>query len=301
MNDVILNKQFGIKDIVIFNKEDNEELTFININNTFGTAKISLYGAQILSYIPKGQQDVLWLSPKTAFKQGKAIRGGIPLCFPWFGPHVTDKTKPQHGFARTSNWQVQSINQQDNGATKVVLMLEQSDDSLALWPYCFNAIVEFEIGDSLKVSFIVTNTDHQKFEYSDALHTYFNISNIDDIKIDGFDNATYYEAFGNELLLQSTFALHPGEENNRRYVNHTTETVIIDPGFNRTIHADKAGSKVTVVWNPGLVTSQKIGDMHPEGYKNFICAEPANAYAGVDMIELEPGKSFTLSTTIMVK
>jgi glucose-6-phosphate 1-epimerase len=294
-----LNNNFAIEGHVSF-KTGNGGLPFLMINNQYCTASISLYGAQILSYIPCNQQDVLWVSSKSLFEEGKAIRGGIPLCFPWFGPHTTDKTKPQHGFARISEWEVDNIEQLQQGATHIQLSLQQSAATLALWPYSFKAIINFIVGNTLQVTFSVTNTDDQKFEYSDALHTYFNISDIGNIQLQGLDNATFYEAFGNELIQQEKCTLHQGIENNRRYVNHHTETVINDPGFDRIIRAEKTGSKVTVVWNPGPATTLKISDMEPDGYRSFICAEPANAYEGIDMIELEPGKSFSLSAIISV-
>lgn len=294
-----LNKQFAIEDIVSF-KPGIGGLPFLNIKNQHCSAGISLYGAQILSYIPNKQQDVLWVSSKSLFEDGKAIRGGIPLCFPWFGPHTTDKTKPQHGFARLSTWQVNVVEQLQQGATHIQLSLRQTATTLALWPFSFTAVIDFIVRSTLQLSFFVTNTGEQKFDYSDALHTYYNISDINNIALEGFDNATYYEAFGNELLQQDKCKLNSGMENNRRYVNHHTKSVIKDPGYNRKITAEKSGSKVTVVWNPGPVTTQKISDMEPEGYRTFICVEPANAYEGVDIIELEPNESFGLSTTISV-
>jgi len=294
-----LNKDFAIEGSVSF-ETGVGGLPFLTINNQYCAASISLYGAQIVSYIPNKQQDVLWVSSKSLFEEGKAIRGGIPICFPWFGPHTTDKTKPQHGFARIITWQVDKVEQLQHGATNIVLSIQQTESTLALWPYAFKAVANFIIGNTLEVIFSVTNMDAKQFAYSDALHTYFNISDITNIQLEGFDNATFYEAFGNELIQQEKCKLNIGIENNRRYVNHYATAVINDAEFNRSITAKKAGSKVTVVWNPGPETTLKISDMEPEGYRTFICAEPANAYQDIDMIELEPGESFSLSTIISV-
>ena len=295
-----LNQQYGIKDVAHFSQEV-DGLIFLSVNNSFASARITLYGAQLLSFKPKGMQDVLWVSGNASFKEGKAIRGGIPVCFPWFGPHQTDNKKPQHGFARTSNWLVQAVQQLTNGATDIQLILKQSDETLNLWPHPFKAVINFIVGNSLQVIFSVTNTGTTSFQYSDALHTYFNISDIAAIKLDGFDNSPYYEAFGDELLQQANSSLHPGIENNRRYIQHTGEAIITDPGYYRKIVVEKTGSKVTVVWNPGPVTSKKFADMLPDGYKNFICIEPANAYPGIDMVDLAPGENFSLSTTIKIE
>lgn len=295
-----LNQQFGIKDVAHFSQESADELIFLTINNSIASARITLYGAQILSYKPLKQPDVLWVSDHSHFKEGKAIRGGIPVCFPWFGPHQTDNSKPQHGFARISNWQVQVVQQLADGDTHIQLVLEQSDETLKLWPFPFRAVINFVVGATLQVTFRVTNTGTTSFQYSDALHTYFNISDIATIDLDGFDNSPYYEAFGDQLFHQTNTSLHPGIENNRRYIQHSGEAVITDPGYNRNILIGKTGSRVTVVWNPGPITSKNFNDMPPDGYKNFICIEPANAYAGIDMVDLAPGEDYSISTTIKI-
>lgn len=294
-----LNQQYGIKDLAQFTAGEGG-FVFLSIKNKSATARICLYGAQILSYTPHGQQDILWMSQQSHMSEGKAIRGGIPVCFPWFGPHAVDKTKPQHGFARITAWQVNHIQQLQDGATHIQLQLEHSDATLQLWPHSFKAVIDFVVGALLQVTVTVTNTGKESLAYSDALHTYFNVSNIDAIHLEGFDNSPYYEAFGTELTEQSITVLHPEIENNRRYIQHTGNVIINDPVFNRKIHIAKTGSKVTVLWNPGPIVTKNISDMEPNGYKNFICVEPANAYVGIDMIELAAGGQFGLSTTISV-
>ncbi len=299
MDTTLLNQAFEIPGVIQF-YNGSGNLPFVAVTNQFCKAAISLYGAQVMSYVPTGQADVLWVSSRSMFEEGKAIRSGIPVCFPWFGPHPADKTKPQHGFARTSTWVVKSVDELKDGSTKLQLGLQQSAETLELWPHNFEAIIGFTFGTSLQIDFTVTNTGNELFQYSDALHTYFNISDIAAISLSGFDKAVFYEAFGTELFEQETAALYPGKENNRRYVDHTAEAIISDPGFNRKIKASKTGSKVTVVWNPGPETTLKMPDIDPQGYKTFICIEPANAYPGIDMISLEPGGKFTLSAHIEI-
>jgi len=292
-----LNKSFGIAGKVNF-FTGKGALQSVEINTRNARSEISLYGAQLLSFIPSGQQDLIWMSESSLFEEGKAIRGGIPLCFPWFGPHVSDKTKPQHGFARLQYWKVNEIQETTDEVIIVELSLQQSDSSLAMWPYHFNAIAQFSIGKKLEVKLTVTNTGTENFEYSDALHTYFNISSIDTIGIEGLQDATYYDGFGMNLKTQHPAVLYFNTETNRRYVNTTGSCIIHDKDRNRKIIVEKTGSKVTVVWNPGEAIAKTIGDMPPNGYETFVCVEPANAYPGVDMITLEPGQSHTLSTVI---
>jgi glucose-6-phosphate 1-epimerase len=295
-----LNEKFGIAGKVKFYKGKGDLIT-IDINTTVATADICLYGAQALSFITAGNSDLLWMSERSLFEEGKAIRGGIPLCFPWFGPHSSGKTKPQHGFARLQYWNVESVKENADKSIAIELSLNQSEASLQLWPHHFTAKATFIIGKSLQLQLSVTNTGNETFEYSDALHSYFIISNIDTIAVEGLQDATYYEAFGTELKTQQNQLLYFNNETNRRYVNTTSNCIIHDKGLNRKISVEKTGSRVTVVWNPAEATTKTIADITPDGYKTFVCVEPANAYAGIDMISLAPGKSHTLSTTIKIQ
>jgi glucose-6-phosphate 1-epimerase len=292
-----LNEQYGIPNQLQFT-EGNGGLTFIKINNEHATAVVSLYGAQVLSFVPKGQEDLLWMSSQSLFEEGKAIRGGIPLCFPWFGPHPSNSSLPQHGFARLQYWDVSETALMANGATHIKLSLHQTPASLALWPYSFSAYLVIIAGQSLEVKLHILNTDTQSFSYSDALHTYLKVSDVSNIKIAGLHQGTYYDAFGTELKEQLHGHLTIEGEVNRRYVNHVSDCMITDTGFNRNIHVAKSSSNVTVVWNPGAATSKTISDMTDDGYKDFVCVEAVNAYPGIDMITLAPAEEFTLSTTI---
>ncbi len=294
-----LNRQFAISGKVQFSSGTGD-LTMLAINSSHSSARISLYGAQLLSFVPAGQQDVIWMSDRSLFQKGKAIRGGIPLCFPCFGPHPSDKGKPQHGFARLQEWQVAEVGETEDESISVALVLEQSEASLQLWPFSFKAAARFIIGKTLQVQLTVTNTSAQPFDYSDALHTYFNISNIDTLALEGLQDATYYDAFGTQLKTQHSALLYFNEETNRRYVNTSSTCIIHDKGFDRKISVGKSGSKVTVVWNPGEATTATMSDMAPDGFKTFVCAEPANAYEGVDIVSLQPGESHTLSTLIQL-
>jgi glucose-6-phosphate 1-epimerase len=294
-----LNEKFGIANQLQF-VQGNGGLTCIQIKNSFATATVSLYGAQVLSFIPIGAADILWMSSKSLFAEGKAIRGGIPVCFPWFGPHASDATKPQHGFARTSNWNVSETSMMANGATHIKLSLHHSPATMALWPYAFSAYLVLTIGQTLTVKLQVHNTGTKSFDYSDALHTYLAISDTSTIKIAGLHQSTYYDAFGTELKNQESEFLHINKEVNRRYVQHTAHCIINDSVLQRKITIAKTGSKVTVVWNPGAATTLTMNDMAEDGYKKFVCVEAVNAYPGIDIITLKPQEEYTLSTTISI-
>jgi glucose-6-phosphate 1-epimerase len=292
------NKQFGIAGTVNF-KEGKGGLPFVELTNQLGKAIISLYGAHVLSYIPNGHEDVLWCSENSLYSEGKAIRGGIPLCFPWFGPHPSDNSKAQHGFARLSNWTVLETAKLQNESVVLRLGLTHSEATQAIWPYAFSAVLEVVLGAELKVSLTITNTDRQTFTYTDALHSYLHVGNIEQISIEGLHQAKYYKGFDKDnTYLQNEELLKIEGEENRRYVETEATTVIHDSSLNRKIQIAKEGSRTTVVWNPWSETVKTMNDMTPDSYRSMMCIEAANAYA--DFVELEPGQSHTLSTSISI-
>ncbi|UEG49757.1 D-hexose-6-phosphate mutarotase [Ferruginibacter lapsinanis] len=287
-----LNQQHGIAGQVSFS-EGTGGLPFVTITNEFATAKISLYGAHVTSYQPKGEKDILWMSEQSAFEAGKPIRGGIPVCFPWFGPHATDTTKPQHGFARLTEWAVKSTATLANGANEIQLSLTSNDETQNMWPFAFSAVITVTVADKLSITLSVKNTGTETFTYTDALHTYFNVSDLSNIDIAGLQNATYLEAGSTEIKTQAEALLLINKEENRRYNNHTGDCIITDKGYNRKISVGKTGSKITVVWNPGEATTKNIGDIPDDGYKTFICVEAVNALD--DVVTITPGNEYSTS------
>lgn len=276
-------------------------LPFIEIQNQLSKTVISLYGGQVMNFHPHHTgEDLLWTSEKTAFQTNKAIRGGIPICFPWFGPHATDNTKAQHGFARLSIWKLLQIEQLEDGQTLAILQLHDSPETRTIWPFSFTATLKIKAGEALTVELIIRNDDKVAFDYSDALHTYLHIGDIQKVELLGLHHAKYYSAFGTELMEQQSEVMQFQDEVNRRYVQHTGLCQLIDPVLQRKITIDKSGSKVTVVWNPGEKVTQTIGDMTAQGFQTFACVEAVNAYPGIDIITLQPGEEHCLSTTIAV-
>ncbi len=281
-----LEDRFSIEGEVGFYEGDGE-LIYISVCNKYADAEICLYGAHVTSFIPNGSFDLLWMSPESDFEVGKPIRGGIPLCFPWFGPHATDPSKPAHGFARLMYWDVAETASLENGETLVKLQLNASDETRAYWPFDFRAELSIIVSRTLSVSLNIFNTGSQPFEYSAALHSYFSVSEIKNVLVEGLQGVSYYNGFGNELTVQQEKFIKIEKEENRRYVNTNSECLIFDTIFRRVITAAKEGSNVTVVWNPWEETCAKMNDMPDDGYQDFICVEAVNAYN--DTITLAPG------------
>lgn len=297
MNVNELNQKYGINGTLAFDS-GNGELPVVKITNDFADATISLYGAHVLSYIPKGQEDVLWMSKSSAYKVGTPIRGGIPVCFPWFGPHATDNQKPVHGFARLVQWDVKEAIALTDGSTQLVLQLSDSDYTRNMWNFAFTASLTVVVGKALTVNLTFSNTGADTFVCSDALHSYFNISSLDKIGINGLQGASFYVPNAEQTEEQTEETLLIQKEENRRYIEHTSDCIITDNGMNRKIKVGKTGSKVTVVWNPYVETAKNIGDIHEGGYNNFICVEAVNAIN--DTIQLSPGESWSVSAIIQV-
>ncbi|MCG8579507.1 MAG: D-hexose-6-phosphate mutarotase [Bacteroidales bacterium] len=289
MNSEVLNTQFGIDNKISF--EPFEHTIVAELKSDYSTAKVSLYGAHVLSFIPDEQEDILFVSPHAVYQNGKAIRGGIPVCWPWFNAHPVDQTLPSHGFARTSTWQV-AHSSADKNETILELTLRSSEQTLKLWPYQFETRLTIKAGRQLKVELTTINKDNKAIEVSGALHSYFNVSNILNVQLQGLEGAGYFDSVINDRAVQNNELLTFEQYTNRMY-SSTEKCIIRDK--NRTIEVDKSGSGMTVVWNPGEELANKMPDLL-EGYQNMLCVEAANCLE--DTITIEPGEKHTLTTTL---
>ena len=183
MNVKRLNQEFSIKGHVEF-QSGLGGFAVAKIHNKLGSAVISMYGAHVQSFIPASQKELLWMSPDSVFEKGKPIRGGIPVCFPWFGPHAADSSKPLHGFARINDWKVHKTDVLADGSTLLILTFESNRHTLQIWPNKFEAQINLIVGKTLELTLTYKNTGTEAFVCSDALHSYFNISDITKIGID---------------------------------------------------------------------------------------------------------------------
>lgn len=290
-----LYEKFGVKGEIDFEKREND-LIFLTVSNKYANAEVCLYGAHITSFRPHGSMDILWMSPASYFEAGKPVRGGIPVCFPWFGPHQTDPEKPQHGFGRLMFWELMEIMAEVNGETQVRLQLCSSEITKTYWPFEFCAELIMVVGKTLKVSLKVTNTSVSQFSYSCALHSYYNISDIRHIAIDGLSGTQYHNHLQPGEFFEESAKLEILQPETRHYHNTAAACIIEDPIFNRKIRAAKSGSKVTTVWNPGESACTAIADLPDDGFKYFICIEAVNSFE--DLIILNPGQSHETSAII---
>lgn len=293
-----LTQKFGIENRVKFTSGKGG-WPYVHLENNESTAFISLYGAHVMHYTPKGEKDVLWNSETSFFEHGKPIRGGIPVCWPWFGPHDSDATKPMHGFARLSIWEVAKTQVNSKGETELILSLNDSASTKALWPYSFQATITVTLGEKLTLSLKVRNTGNEPFTMTEALHSYFQVGDASQITIEGLEGCTFLDGLNqNAPVVQAEKLIEIKKEENRRYLNTTSTCIISDPVLGRKIKVEKQNSNTTVVWNPWTATAKSMPDFEDESYKTMVCVEAANAYSNA--ITVQPGKEFEIGTAIGV-
>lgn len=278
---------------MIVNNKTTTGFEYIEIQNKSATAKVALQGGHLFHYQQLDKAPLLWLSEKSLFEAGKAIRGGIPLCWPWFGRHPTDASLPQHGFARTSAFEFIDSNEPDENTTELVLRLESSDKTLTLWPYQFEILLHITIDTELNVELTTINCDTQAFVISSALHSYFAVSSIDDVSVQGLEQKDYWNALTGETKTEKGI-IRIKEEIDRIYQKIVDPILLLDR--DRTIQISSEGSASAVVWNPWIEKSKKMAYMQDEAYKNMLCIETANALN--DSRKLIPGEEHTLKVTL---
>jgi len=247
---------------------------YIEVTNLHAQAKIALQGAHVFEYKVKDKPALLWLSSQAYFEESKAIRGGIPICFPWFGKHKEDSSLPQHGFARTTLWELVHEEELEDGSTHIRLKLSDSEETLKVWAYKFEVYLDVVVGEKLSLGLHIINNDTKAFEVSTALHTYFDISHIDNISIEGLDGCSYYDALTQTSHVQNKI-LQINSEVDRVY-QIKENSVRLNDG-SKQIGIESKGSSSIVVWNPWKEKSMAMLDMLDDGYLNMVCLETSNA------------------------
>ncbi|MGB9093305.1 MAG: D-hexose-6-phosphate mutarotase [Gallionella sp.] len=273
-----LNSQFGIGGHLSFT-EDRSGLVVAEISNAQATASLCLQGAHLMTWQPRSQAlPVVWLSRDAKLAAGKSIRGGAPVCWPWFGAHPVEPGFPGHGFARTVPWRMVESGRETDGATRLTLRLQQSEKTRAQWPHDCTLDLTVIVGETLRMELITENTGADAFTIGEALHTYFRIGDIGTVRVTGLENCDYWDKVGGSTLKKQTGQITFSGETDRVYVNTAAECVIEDDRLGRRIHVAKSGSLSTVVWTPWTEKAAKMGDMgQPDGWREMVCIESVNA------------------------
>jgi len=199
----VLNEHFGIQNQLTFS-EGPGGLAVVEIVNSLAVATIALQGAHLLSWNPRGEQPVIWLSRDARFKAGQSIRGGVPVCWPWFGPHATQPSFPAHGFVRSVPWQVCETKTLEDGATFVAFRVVRTDVTDRFWPHTSELELGIKVGATLELDLITRNTGPESITIGDALHTYFAVSDVRNIAVDGLDGCTYIDKLDSDKRKQQS-------------------------------------------------------------------------------------------------
>ena len=290
-----LNIRFGLQNhISIAEKKPN--FPVITLRSPSATVEVAAHGGHVLSYTKNNEEPILWLSGLSHYTEGKAIRGGIPVIWPWFGPHQTEQDKPSHGFARTRFWDFHSTRLIDDVYPQVRFQLRDGELTRSIWPHAFSLELVVTLTESLKVDLVIANKDSAPFTCTCALHSYFNVSDISKISITGVENASYIDQLTDGPLKVQTGPITFEGETDNIYVDTEAMCVIEDPGYNRLIAVEKSGSNSTVIWNPWIAKSARMSDFGDTEYTGMVCIEAANA--AQNALTLHPSEEHTLSTTI---
>lgn len=286
-----LNRLHGLPGRVHFHEEP-DGFVFIAITTPLATAQITLQGAQITQWAPLGAQPVIWLSDAATFRPGKSIRGGTPVCWPWFGPHALNSQFPAHGFARTLPWEILTVQEQNDGTIRIELHLPPESMPKDQWPHDTTLHCDITIGTQLDINLITLNRDDHPITVGQALHTYFRIGDIQQVRLTGLEDCPYLDKTLNGQRFSQSGPVHFSQETDRIYLDSRRDILIEDPLLQRRIRIIKSGSASTVVWNPWIEKAAKMGDLGDQGYLTMVCVENANA--ADDVVQLGPDQAHHL-------
>ncbi len=270
----------------------------LEINHPLARARVAQQGAQILGWTPSGQAPVLYLSPQAVCRPGAALRGGVPVCWPWFGPHPTDPAGPSHGVARTRCWELGEVAEHAAGVD-LQFILTDSVDSRQTWPEAFRLELAMRIGAELRLTLRMVNTGDRPWTATGALHTYLAVGDIRQVYVTGLEGADYLD----EAARPPTVRRQEGEVRFAGEVDRDYRSAglvrVHDPALGRVVEVEGSGSQCCVVWNPWIDKAKSLADLPDRDYERFVCVETANAWE--DRVVVEPGGVHTLGTVLRVR
>jgi glucose-6-phosphate 1-epimerase len=291
-----LNREFGITGLIEV-ISGSGGLPKVRVTASSASADIYLHGAQVTSWKPTHVEEVLFLSEHSNWQDGHAIRGGIPICFPWFRAKVDDQHAPAHGFVRTKEWQLASA-KPDGDSVSVTLSTENDESTHRWWPHAFRLEHTVSIGRSLRLQLTVTNTGQNPFSFEEALHTYFQVSQVETVKIRGLDQTIYLDNVdGNRAKTQSGDLSFTGTTDNA-YIDVRSAADLIDQTRRQMTKTEKVNSATTVVWNPWQEGASSLKDLGNDEWQRFACLEASNILGAA--ISIAPGQKHTMQAAISV-
>jgi glucose-6-phosphate 1-epimerase len=289
-----LNDRFAIPGVTKL-LPGNGGLPKIHITVPSCEAEVYLHGAQVTSWQPTGSPDVIFLSGDSQWAEGRAIRGGIPVCFPWFRNKANDPQAPSHGFVRTKAWELVAISHQSDTVT-ISLETESDESTRRFWPYDFRLLHRITVGSALQLELAMTNTGRAPLRFEEALHTYHRVGDARKATVSGLDGTTYLDnTDGNKEKVQRGDVIFTQPTDNA-YFNTNSTLEILDPTLNRRIRIEKSSSLTTVVWNPWESGAKSLADLGDEEWTQMACVEACNIRANA--VDLAPGEIHTMTAKI---
>lgn len=253
-------------------------LPCLDIKTSLAEARVYLNGASVTHFQPAGEKPVLFLSEGSIYEAGVPIRGGVPICWPWFGAKADNPTAPAHGVARVQQWTVSSISELPSGEIGIVLELLPSDLSRKFWPHSFHLEFRLRIGRELSMTLVTRNTGTEPFAITEALHTYFAVSDVREVQLTGMGHTVFRDKTrGMQRFEGHAEPLTFAAQTDRVYLDTDATATILDPALGRKIIVSKSGSKSTVVWNPWDKVVAALSDFGNDEWSRMLCVETANA------------------------
>jgi glucose-6-phosphate 1-epimerase len=291
-----LDHEFGIPGVATV-CNGNGAMPRVQITSSLCDGEVYLHGAQVTSWKPAGADEVLFLSSKSRWEEGQAIRGGIPICFPWFRAKVDDRQAPAHGFVRTKAWRLASITQNESGV--VVSMFTESDAvTKRWWPGEFRLLHRVTFGSELTLELECTNTGTTPLRFEEALHTYNRVADVHDARLQGLDNARFLDNTDSNREKTQCGDVAIASTTDNAYQNTSSTVDLLDPEKRRRIRLRKEGSLTTVVWNPWREGANGLRDLGDGEWTRFFCVEASNILGFA--VNLGPGERHTLRAVLSV-
>ena len=290
------NRRFeipGIAQIV----EGNGGLPKVQITSAEATGDIYLHGAHVTSWVPRAAQEVLFLSSQSRWQAGHAIRGGVPICFPWFGNKADDREAPAHGFVRTKAWQLESI-ERDADAVIITLFTESDESTKRWWPFDFRLIHRATFGSELHQELVLTNTGANPLRFEEALHAYFKVGQIEKVRLHGLDGVPYLDKTDSNRQKTQSGAIAIVSETDRVYLNTRQPIEVEDEALGRRLLVAKENSVTTVVWNPWVQKAKSLSDLGDAEWTRMVCVETCNV--ATFAVDVAPSQHHRMRSIIKV-
>ena len=277
--------------------EGNGGLPKVRITTPDVIGEIYLHGAHITSWKPDGAEEVLFLSSQSLWEDGRAIRGGIPICFPWFGSKADDPKAPAHGFVRTKSWNLESISEIGNVVT-VTMFTENDETTSKWWPAEFRLVYRATFGRELSVELVVLNTGSASLRFEEALHTYHRVGNINEVRLGGLDGIQYLDKTDSNRRKIQRGEIAITSETDRVYLDTGDAIGLNDPVLHRATRVMKENSRTTVIWNPWVDKTRQLSDLQENDWTQMLCIETSNVS---DLaVNLAPRQQHTIKARVSV-